>query len=43
MAAGSPMSTGTIEIEFGAGVRLRVTGAPPAATIAACVQALRGR
>ena len=39
-SGGSP---GVIEIEFGAELRLRVIGAPPAATIAACVRALRLR
>ncbi len=39
-SSGSP---GVIEIEFGADLRLRVIGAPPAATIATCVRALRSR
>lgn len=42
-AGGTRASSGTIEIEFGADVRLRVMGAPAAATIAACVRALRAR
>lgn len=36
-------SPGVIEIEFGVDLRLRVIGAPDAATIAACVRALRSR
>ena len=45
-ARGSSSSNGppgVIEIEFGADLRLRVIGAPPAATIATCVRALRSR
>jgi len=37
------VSSGVIEIELDAGLRLRVIGAPDAATIAACVRAMRAR
>lgn len=41
-AAGEPARGGTIEIDFAAGARVRITGAVDAATLTAAVMALLG-
>ncbi len=40
---GAQVASGAIEIEIGADVRLRILGAPDAATLATCLRALRSR